>query len=619
MPIHLLCDQLVNQIAAGEVIERPSSVIKELVENAIDAKATRIRITLEQGGMKLMSIQDNGIGMDKADITLSVRRHATSKIKSIDDLMRVASMGFRGEALSSIASVSRLTIQSKSDQGSQSDGFELQADNDWQNINVEPCAHPQGTTVTVKDLFYNIPARKKFLKKDVTEFKHINQMLKKISMVHPQIHFELSHNQKNSFTYPAVTAKDAIKRVAKILGNEFAQNAIELKDHHDNMTLHGWIAKPTFSRSQPDMQYFYVNNRMVKDKSVAHAIKQAYSDVLYHGRFSAFVLFLTIDPSWVDVNVHPSKTEVRFREGRKIHSYVYHCVKEAIEQQRPDGTSQNYAQFDNQHKQGVDGLGSFSASNLVEQNQQQDGLSLNSFNSSASVSSLYKSSAERQKNYSVEDILPVYEKLYQPSQLNELQQNQQIPPLGFAIAQLHGVFVLAQNESGLIIVDMHAAHERITYESLKQGMADNELKVQPLLVPETLNVSEAEAELVEKYQEWFESFGLELNRAGDESIIIRSVPSILSNANVEKLVRDVLSDLSEHGSSNLIESRINEVLSSMACHGSVRANRKLTIEEMNALLRDMEHTQKTDQCNHGRPTWVSLDMKQLDSLFMRGQ
>ena len=617
MPIQVLSDQLVNQIAAGEVIERPSSVVKELVENAIDAKATRIVINLEQGGMKLMSIQDNGTGMNESDISLSVRRHATSKISSIDDLMRVASMGFRGEALSSIASVSRLTIQSKSEQG---DGFQLEADNDWQNIAVAPCAHPQGTTVTVKDLFYNIPARKKFLKKEVTEFKHINQMLKKISMVHPQIHFELSHNHKNSFSYPAVGQAYAIKRVAKILGNEFAQNAIELKNHHDNMTLHGWIAKPTFSRSQPDMQYFYVNNRMVKDKSVAHAIKQAYSDVLYHGRFSAFVLFLTIDPSWVDVNVHPSKTEVRFREGRIIHSYIYHSVKETIEQQRPDGTSQTMNPLGKQaNYQGVDENRAFGQSQYVEQNQQQSGLALNSFSSDTNVASLYQTSSERQKNYSVEDVLPVYEKLYQPSQLNEVMQNQPIPPLGFAIAQLHGVFVLAQNETGLIIVDMHAAHERITYESLKKGMDNKALKVQPLLVPETLNVSESEAELVEKHQQWFESFGLELNRAADESIIIRSVPSILSHANVEKLVRDVLSDLAEYGASNRIETRINEVLSSMACHGSVRANRKLTVEEMNALLRDMEQTQKTDQCNHGRPTWVSLDMKQLDSLFMRGQ
>ena len=605
MSIKVLSDQLVNQIAAGEVIERPSSVIKELVENAIDAKATRIRIVLEQGGIKLMSIQDNGIGMNKSDITLAVKRHATSKIATLDDLMRVSSMGFRGEALSSIASVARLTIQSKSESDQ---AFQLEADNDWQNVDVQPCAHPQGTTITVKDLFYNVPARKKFLKKEVTEFKHISQMLKKISMVHPSIHFELSHNQKNSFSYPAVRHKDAIKRVAKILGKEFAHNALVLKDHHDNMTLHGWVAKPTFSRSQPDMQYFYVNNRMVKDKSVAHAIKQAYSDVLYHGRFSAFVLFLTMDPSWVDVNVHPSKTEVRFREGRLIHGFVYKCVKNVIENQRPDGINHESTLLT---EQGVDATGTI----LEHQVQEQTGLALNSFQTLAKQ---YTPSFERGKNYSAEDIMPAYEKLYQ-TQTTELTINEvDIPPLGFAIAQLHGVFVLAQNETGLIIVDMHAAHERITYENLKTGLAANSIKVQPLLVPQTVNLSEEEADLVEKHQEWFLTFGLELNRTGDESIVIRSVPSILSNANTEKLVRDVLSDLLENGSSNGIELRINEVLSSMACHGSIRANRKLTIEEMNALLRDMERTEKTDQCNHGRPTWVSMEMKQLDALFMRG-
>jgi DNA mismatch repair protein MutL len=381
-----------------------------------------------------------------------------------------------------------------------------------------------------------------------------------------------------------------------------------LKDHHDNMTLHGWVAKPTFSRSQPDMQYFYVNNRMVKDKSVTHAIKQAFSDVLYHGRFSAFVLFLTMDPSWVDVNVHPSKTEVRFREGRLIHGFVYKCVKNVIENQRPDGINHESTLLT---EQGVDATGTI----LEHQVQEQTGLALNSFQTSAKQ---YRPSFEQGKNYSAEDIMPAYEKLYQ-TQTTELTINDvDIPPLGFAIAQLHGVFVLAQNETGLIIVDMHAAHERITYENLKTGLAANSIKVQPLLVPQTVNLSEEEADLVEKHQEWFLTFGLELNRTGDESIVIRSVPSILSNANTEKLVRDVLSDLLENGSSNGIELRINEVLSSMACHGSIRANRKLTIEEMNALLRDMERTEKTDQCNHGRPTWVSMEMKQLDTLFMRG-
>jgi DNA mismatch repair protein MutL len=598
--IHLLSQRLSNQIAAGEVVERPASVVKELLENSLDAGADRIDIELEKGGIKLIRIRDNGVGVEKEDLPLALNRHATSKIKELDDLEKVVSLGFRGEALASISSVSRLAMISRTPDASEA--WKVETEGRDMDAKLSPAAHPPGTNVEVRDLFFNTPARRKFLRTEQTEYKRIDEMIKRLALSRFDVGFNVQHNQRVVHRYEsAVSESEIIRRVSQICGSAFMDNTVSIDMEANGVRLRGWVSLPTFSRSQSDLQHFYVNGRAIRDKLVSHAIKQAYRDVLYHGRHPAFVLYLELDPTLVDANVHPTKHEVRFRDGRLVHDFLFSALHRSLADVRPADSLEpalsedSIAESPNMYRQSsmrYSGSGGGSYGSMLSRNDIQNQLqSFSDFNASASGA--------------------------QPSfQDNE---DEEIPPLGYAIAQLHGIFILAQNAHGLVVVDMHAAHERITYEYMKSAMSDDGIKTQPLLVPVALAVSEGEADCAEEHKQALGQLGLTLERIGPESISIRQVPVILKSADVEQLVRDVLSDFLEHGSSNRIESHRDEILSTMACHGSVRANRHLTIPEMSALLRDMERTERSGQCNHGRPTWTQMSLGDLDKLFLRGK
>lgn len=606
MPIRQLPSHLINQIAAGEVVERPASVVKELLENALDAGSTRIEIDIEQGGSKRIRIRDNGSGIPCEELALALSRHATSKIASLDDLEQVRSLGFRGEALPSIASVSRLILRSRHQTAE--NGWSLFGDGQDAFGSPEPSAHAIGTSVDVADLFFNTPARRKFLKTEKTEFGHIEDTVRRIALSRFDVGFELNHNQKNTLRLRAADDRSgAERRIAEICGSAFVEQSLYLDYEAAGLRLWGWVGLPTFSRSQADLQYFYVNSRHVRDRLISHAVKQAYQDVMYHGRHPAFVLFLELNPQLVDANAHPTKQEVRFREGRLVHDFLFRTLHQALADIRPgdeaDAPVQIPAQMpDTPHPslppQGVKGQDT-PPSRLVYQAHHQPRLQM-----------------------PVREQMAVYQQLCQPVEnitpLNSTETTD-LPPLGYAIAQLHGIYILAQNADGLIIVDMHAAHERITYEYLKQSMAQDAIRSQPLLVPSTVNVSKKEADYAEQYADTFRTLGFELDRLGMEKLTIRAVPSLLKASDAEALVRDVLADLITHGSSNRIQHAMNEILATMACHGSVRANRKLSIPEMNALLRDMERTERSGQCNHGRPTWTSMTLDHIDKLFLRGR
>lgn len=596
--IQILSTQLANQIAAGEVVERPASVVKELCENSLDAGATKIDVEVQQGGAKLLKVRDNGFGISKEQLPLALSRHATSKIAQLEDLEAVSTLGFRGEALASIASVSRLSLTSNCDDG----GWMATSEGRDMAVQLKPAAHPRGTSVEVRDLFFNTPARRKFLRTDNTEYKRIDDSLKKLALSHMGVSFSLKHNNKVQFSLRAAVGQlEQEKRVADLCGSTFMQQALFLDDNRSGLRLWGWIGLPTFSRSQGDLQYFFVNGRNIKDKVVSHAVRQAYQDVLYHGRHPAYVLFLEIAPTDVDVNVHPTKHEVRFRDSGSVHTFVSSTLVKALASDRP----QDHLQ---QHQ-------SISPSGDENQSDAMDQSSLQLANY-ANVD--YSRPWHRPESQAVRVPIGQYQSLYDTSQ-SEADDTTEVPPLGFAIAQLKGIFILAENAQGLIIVDMHAAHERITYERMKSAYDDQGLVSQPLLVPENLVVSQREATVVEENPSVFEQLGFSVQRAGQESLIVREIPAILRGSQVEGLLRDVLSDLLEHGSSVRIREHINEILSTMACHGSVRANRKLTIPEMNALLRDMETTERSGQCNHGRPTWSQLSVEELDKLFLRGR
>ena len=596
--IQILSTQLANQIAAGEVVERPASVVKELCENSLDAGATKIDVEVQQGGAKLLKVRDNGFGISKEQLPLALSRHATSKIAQLEDLEAVSTLGFRGEALASIASVSRLSLTSNCDDG----GWMATSEGRDMAVQLKPAAHPRGTSVEVRDLFFNTPARRKFLRTDNTEYKRIDDSLKKLALSHMGVSFSLKHNNKVQFSLRAAVGQlEQEKRVADLCGSTFMQQALFLDDNRSGLRLWGWIGLPTFSRSQGDLQYFFVNGRNIKDKVVSHAVRQAYQDVLYHGRHPAYVLFLEIAPTDVDVNVHPTKHEVRFRDSGSVHSFVSSTLVKALASDRP----QDHLQ---QHQ-------SISPSGDENQSDAMDQSSLQLANY-ANVD--YSRPWHRPESQAVRVPIGQYQSLYDTSQ-SEADDTTEVPPLGFAIAQLKGIFILAENAQGLIIVDMHAAHERITYERMKSAYDDQGLVSQPLLVPENLVVSQREATVVEENPSVFEQLGFSVQRAGQESLIVREIPAILRGSQVEGLLRDVLSDLLEHGSSVRIREHINEILSTMACHGSVRANRKLTVPEMNALLRDMETTERSGQCNHGRPTWSQLSVEELDKLFLRGR
>ena len=582
MPIQQLPNHLVNQIAAGEVVERPASVVKELVENSLDAGASSVQVDIVAGGQKLIRVRDSGGGIPKKELALALSRHATSKIESLEDLESVVSLGFRGEALPSIASVARLTLCSRS--ASSDTAWQVAADG-GEVAAPRPAAHPVGTTVEVHDLFYNTPARRRFLRTERTEFGHIDKWLKRLALSRPEVAFTVTHNRRTVLQLQrAESDEERLQRVGKILGEAFSDQAIFIEHETEGVALSGWLALPTFNRSQPDMQYWFVNGRSITDKTLAHAARHAYRDVLFHGRYPAYALSLTMDPAIVDANAHPAKHEVRFRDGRRIHGIVSQVLEIALRETRPGGHAPPPA--------------SLPRSAAFDQGTMR----LHSTGNSARASvgetlAAYQSMAASMPSVDAADI----------------------PPLGFAVAQLAGTYVLAENSDGLIVVDMHAAHERILYEKLKQNFDDNAVVRQPLLVPAMISVAESEADLVTQSSDVFEKIGLVVDRAGPTTLAVREVPALLRDSDAEALLRDVLADLAEAGHSNRVEDACHDFLATMACHHSVRANRLLTIDEMNALLREMETTKRADQCNHGRPTWTAITIADLDRLFLRGQ
>lgn len=607
MSIRKLPNQLIDQIAAGEVVERPASVVKELVENALDAGATIIDIDVQTGGKKRIKITDNGKGISQADLAMALQRHATSKIHSLDDLESLRSMGFRGEALPSIASVSRFELISRHEDADMA--YQINA-HGGEIEGPMPAAHPIGTTIIVSDLFFNTPARRRFLKTDKTEYLRIDELIKRVSLSRFDVTFRLSHNGK-MIRNAQGGESDILRhqRINQLCGKDFIDNAIFIEQQRGNLKMSGWVAKPSWNRAQPDRQFFYINNRMIKDKLVGHAIRQAYQDVLFHGRFPAFVLYLDIDPELVDVNVHPTKHEVRFRDSKLVHDFIFGSIHQSLAKTRVGEMSATIAEPIPDYSQMQHRL------NLSGGGQSQGVTGYNSYQQTPSQGVREASFDYLQQATNASQNLsdfPASGELTEPG-------DEDIPPLGYAKAQIHGVFIIAENQHGLIIVDMHAAHERITYERMKEKFAQDAMKNQKLLVPIQLNVSSREVNAVETHKKWFEQLGFEITVGGEESLVIRKIPALLANADIENLIKDVLSEIVALGSSQKIEAQINEIMSTMACHGSVRANRQLSIMEMNALLRDMEHTLRSDQCNHGRPTWTQLNMKQLDKLFLRGQ
>ncbi len=605
--------ELVNQIAAGEVIERPASVVKELVENSLDAGAGRIEIDIEDGGARLIRVRDDGGGIDADDLPLAISAHATSKIASFDDLERVATLGFRGEALPSIASISRFALTSRP--AAQEHALRIDVDGGRPQP-PRPAQHPVGTTIEVRDLFYNVPARRKFLRAERTEFGRIDELIASLALVHTGVEFRLSNNGKPlRLLRQASDAATVAARVGDLLGEEFLQQSLRIEHEGAGMRLSGWVGLPTASRAQADQQYFYVNGRLVRDKVVAHAVRQAYADVLFHGRHPAFVLFLELDPLGVDVNVHPAKHEVRFRESRLVHDFLYRTLNEALAETRagiapsaaaaalPQASAYSYGNWRGQSPLGLgtrEPLADYAA--LLGGAPPALGAAANTDPGAAPL----PASA-------------IMDNAAFAASVAAAEAGEAPPPLGYALAQLHGIYVLAQNAHGLILVDMHAAHERITYERLKTAHAGQGIRAQLLLVPLAISLSEREAGCVEDQAARFSELGFELQRSGPQSVLVKRLPTLLDGADATQLIRDVIADLMSQGNSRRVEEAGNDVLSTMACHGSVRANRRLSLPEMNALLRDMEATERSGQCNHGRPTWVQLSITELDRLFLRGR
>ena len=596
--IRQLSDSLANQIAAGEVVERPASVVKELVENSLDAGASRVEIDLEDGGMRLVRIRDDGDGIAADDLPLTISRHATSKIRTLEDLEKVLSLGFRGEALASIASVSRLGISTATADAPHGSRLEFAASGEPR---ISPTAHPRGTTVEVHDLFFNTPARRKFLRAERTEYGHCEEVVRRLALGRFDAGFTLRHNQKASFALRAcATPAEREQRVATLCGAPFLQSALALEAEASGLLLRGWVAQPAFSRSQADLQYFFVNGRVVRDRLVSHAVRQAYRDVMYHDRHPAFVLYLEIDPALVDVNVHPTKSEVRFRESRMVHDFLFHTLHRALAQARP-GAAEAPAR--------TAAIEAAAAPPPVAMPASQHAL------------------WQRPDAAALAETVAAYRALGTTG-LAELppapawgpgESDGDVPPLGYAIAQLKGIYILAENRDGLVVVDMHAAHERITYERMKAARDAGGVRAQPLLVPQVVAVSRREADCVEQHAPALAELGLELARAGEEAVMVRQIPVLLAGADIAALVRDVVADLLEYGSSARIGAHADEILAGMACHCSVRANRQLSITEMNGLLRDMERTERSGQCNHGRPTWALQSLAELDRLFLRGR
>ncbi|NKN33162.1 DNA mismatch repair endonuclease MutL [Marichromatium bheemlicum] len=644
-PIRTLAPHLVNQIAAGEVVERPASIAKELIENSLDAGAERIEIEVEQGGVRLLRVRDDGCGIPRDELGLALSAHATSKIAALEDLDGIVTLGFRGEALPSIASVSRLTLTScPREAPADTPAWSLGVGADGRLESPRPAAHPPGTSVEVRELFFNTPARRKFLRTERTEFGHLEQVVRRIALACPEVGFVLRHNGRQVFDLAPAGGETTRERarLAQLLGQSFAEQALTVEAEAVGLRLHGWVLPPAFSRSQADQQYFYVNGRMVRDKLVAHAVRQAFSDVLHHARHPAFVLFLELPARQVDVNVHPAKHEVRFRESRQVHDFLFSSLQRRL-------------------ASGVLGEAAAATTAPVAPPEVTDasapvappGARRRSMPAARAGggamgtacgghdrgTGVHAGVAERPARYQADllfqqprpaaaPLAPVPDAMVEtptaatapPSPPHQHAASAAAPPpLGFALGQVNGVFLLAQASDGLIVVDIHAAHERIGYERLKQAWARGRIISQPLLLPVTLQVSRAEVELLETQCETLARLGLVIEPLGAETLVIREVPALLRQAEIAPLVRDLLSDLAEHGRSTRLDAAIDAVLATMACHGAVRANRRLTLEEMNALLREMEQVERIDQCNHGRPTWVKMTHDQLDRLFERGR
>ncbi|MAM57867.1 MAG: DNA mismatch repair endonuclease MutL [Salinicola sp.] len=654
--IRILDPRLANQIAAGEVVERPASVVKEIVENAIDAGSQRIEVELEAGGSRLIRVRDDGIGIGEEDLPLALSRHATSKIASLDDLEDVSSLGFRGEALASISSVSRLELISNA-ADDPAGGWRVVAEGRQMEPRVTPAPHPRGTSVLVRDLFFNTPARRKFLRTEKTEFGHVEEAFRRLALSRFDITWVLRHNQKVVHQLPGVASDQAgrERRIGNLLSRRFLDEALHVDLEATGLRLWGWVGQPTHSRAQADQQYFFVNGRIVRDRLVAHAIRQAYRDVMFHGRHPVFVLYLELDPRVVDVNVHPTKHEVRFRDGRLVHDFLFSSLHRALASVKP-----NDAMVEGGAEGAHEPAGEGAAASISSRpdnptyppaggeapNWQQQRMTLAGQHSPGGQAGQNRPGTQRIREFMAGyhalhpdhestlltpreadggapggEAASVAQQERPPAAVTTLPatDDTQAPPLGYAVAQLHGVYILSQTERGMVIVDMHAAHERIVYERMKQQIHSGALDAQPLLVPVSMAVSAGEAEVADQEREAFARLGVVLDAAGPETLLIRQVPALLADADIEPLVRDMLGDLEKFGRSDRLETRINELLSTMACHGSVRANRLLTLPEMNALLRDMERTERSGQCNHGRPTWTEMSMAQLDKLFLRGQ
>lgn len=620
MRIQLLPDQLISQIAAGEVVERPASALKELLENSLDANSTDIQVALQQGGIKQIRVADNGIGVAKEDLELALTRHATSKIASLEDLESVASLGFRGEALASIASISRTQLLSRQADAKHawritSEGSDISE--------IEPAALDAGTIIEVSDLYFNTPARRKFLKTEGTEFGHCEEVFNRIALSRPDVALMLQHNGRALSRY-AVSQPE--RRFAEVLGSEFAAESISLDEAAVGLRIWGMAAKPTFNRNSRDTQYVYVNGRFVRDKLIAHAIRQAYQDVLHHDRHPAFVLFLELDPTLVDVNVHPAKTEVRFRDAQAIHRFIFHSLHKALA--APTGLSRAVTAS----QAGYNPFGQPASGGTYPVYQSQ--INLRAGEPGSFYDTMFgarcadaSTSAGAQGSFGtpVQYTSPVcYAPEFETQGTGESQHHDQEQyPLGFAVAQIHGVYILAQNVQGLVVVDMHAAHERIMYEKLKNALDSQNVAMQPLLLPVSFNADKLEVATVQETlasnDNSLKQLGFDIAVLSPTTLAVRAVPTMLQRADAVELARDVLRDLREYGASRALTERRNELLGTMACHAAVRANRSLTIPEMNALLRDMEATERSGQCNHGRPTWFQVSMTDLDKMFMRGK
>ncbi|OWP23935.1 DNA mismatch repair endonuclease MutL [Eikenella corrodens] len=623
--IHALPDHLVNQIAAGEVVERPAAALKEIIENSIDAGATRIQVELAGGGIRLIRVADNGSGIHADDLPLALSRHATSKISSLQDLEHVRSMGFRGEGLASIASVSRLTLTSRQE-GSPA-ARQVRA-RDGQIESAAAAAHPVGTSVEVADLFFNTPARRKFLKSENTEYAHCATVFDRLALANPHIAFELVHNGKTTAKYPAQSQNE---RITAVLGADFQAASLPIDSGNGILRLHGLIAKPTFAQGRSSQQYCFVNNRFVRDKVMLHAAKQAYRDVLHQQITPAFVLFLELPPEMVDVNVHPTKTEIRFRDSQAVHQLVFHTLNKTLADTRADQTdsvSNAGSLLQHIHSQRLpeSGQGEFSGSPSARppvayspaRAPQQQRLTLQESRAAwQTYAELYKHSGSEDPELAALE----QSRFASSTEAAQLPENNAAEhPLGFAIAQLLGIYILAQAENSLLLIDMHAAAERVNYEKMKaQRQSHGSLHSQQLLIPVSFEAGHEEMAALAEHADLLRQYGLDCSAVGSHTIAVRAVPQMLGKADIPELARSMLQEAAHTGSIRTVEERENRILSTMACHGSVRAGRRLTLPEMNALLRDMENTPRSNQCNHGRPTWVKLTLADLDALFLRGQ